>query len=254
MRILVTNDDGIDAPGLKVAEAIAATLSDDITVICPAEEQSGASHSLTLTRPVRMRQLDERRYAVAGTPTDCVMMALEWIMKDGPPELILSGVNRGSNLAEDVTYSGTVAGAIEGALAGIPAIALSQVYARAGMGDTVPFAAAMAWGERTVRPLLDVAWTPGMLVNVNFPALAPEEIKGIRVAAQGFRDPGRYRIEQRRDPRGYDYYWFALEAARQPDPGLTDLGTVREGFVSVTPLHLDLTHTPSLQRLEALYR
>jgi 5'-nucleotidase len=136
MRILLTNDDGINAPGLAVLEAIAAELSDDVWICAPAEEQSGAGHSLTLSRPVRVRKHAERRYSVTGTPTDAVMLAIGQIMPD-TPDLILSGVNRGANLGDDITYSGTVSAALEGALAGIKSIALSQVYAREGMGDAV---------------------------------------------------------------------------------------------------------------------
>lgn len=148
MRILLTNDDGYYAPGLKVLEEIAATLSDDVWIVAPADEQSGAGHSLTLTRPLRVRQHGARRFAVAGTPTDAVMMALAKIMADAKPDLILSGVNRGANLAEDVTYSGTVSAAMEGALAGVRSIALSQAYAREGMGDVVPFDARGNGGQR----------------------------------------------------------------------------------------------------------
>ena len=135
MRILLTNDDGIHAPGLKVLETIARKLSDDILVVAPSDEQSGAGHSLTLTRPVRLRRMGEQRFAVTGTPTDSVMMALNEVITEGQPDLILSGVNRGANLGEDVTYSGTVSAAMEGALAGVPSIALSQVYRKEGMGD-----------------------------------------------------------------------------------------------------------------------
>ena len=254
MRILVTNDDGIDAPGLAVAEAIAAAFSDDVTVVCPAEEQSGAGHSLTLTRPLRLRRRGEKRFAVAGTPTDCVMMALGLLMKDAPPDLILSGVNRGSNLGEDITYSGTVSAAIEGALAGIRSIALSQTYARSGMGDTVPFAAAEAWGARAVAPLIGAPREPGTLWNVNFPASEPEAVRGIRVCRQGFRDYGRLKIEPRTDPRGYDYFWFAFDGTTIRSGDGTDIGAVHDGYVSVTPLHLDLTHDRSLAALEALYQ
>src|ERR687894_1517695 len=136
MRILLTNDDGVNATGLKVLVGIARKFSDDIWIVAPAEEQSGAGHSLTLTYPVRLRKLGERRFCVGGTPTDSVMMAIAHIMKDDRPDLVLSGVNRGANLGEDVTYSGTVSAAMEGALAGIPSIALSQAYSREGMGDT----------------------------------------------------------------------------------------------------------------------
>jgi 5'-nucleotidase len=253
MRILLTNDDGINAAGLKVLETIARALSDDITVVAPAEEQSGTGHSLTLTRPIRLRKLGERRYCVTGTPTDSVMMALALIMKDNPPDLILSGVNRGSNLAEDVTYSGTVSAAMEGALAGVRSIALSQNYAREGMGDTVPFAAAEAWGERVLRPLLDAPWAARTLVNINFPALAPAEVRGIKVANQGLRDYGRLRIVKGTDPRGYDYYWFGLGPMLHTPAHSTDLEAIEDGYISVTPLHLDLTHGPSMEALSGLY-
>jgi 5'-nucleotidase len=254
MRILLTNDDGIHAPGLKVLEVIARQLSDDITIVAPAEEQSGTGHSLTLTRPVRLRKLGERRYAVGGTPTDAVLMALGHIMKDGLPDLILSGVNRGANLAEDVTYSGTVSAAMEGALFGARSIALSQVYAREGMGDSVPFAAAEAWGERVLRPLIDMPWAPRTLVNVNFPALEPDAVRGIKVAQQGLRDYGRSRIDKRTDPRGYDYYWFALGAMIHTPAHSTDLEAVEDGYIAVTPLHLDMTHGPSMAALADRYR
>ena len=253
MRILLTNDDGVNATGLKVLERIARALSDDIWIVAPAEEQSGAGHSLTLTVPVRLRRLGERRFCVAGTPTDSVMMAVAHILKDAPPDLILSGVNRGANLGEDVTYSGTVSAAMEGALAGIPSIALSQCYARQGMGDTVPFEAAEAWAERVLRPLLDTPMEPRTLVNINFPALAAGEVRGIRVTQQGLRDYGRLRITQRTDPRGYDYYWFALGPTVNTPGHVTDLEAVADGYVAVTPLHLDLTHGPSLGRLAELY-
>ncbi len=253
MRILLTNDDGVHAPGFRVLEAIARLFSDDLWMVAPAEEQSGAGHSLTLTEPVRLRQLGERRFSVSGTPTDSVMMAIAHVMKDHRPDLILSGVNRGANLAEDVTYSGTVSAAMEGALAGIPSIALSQSYAKEGMGDTVPFAASEAWADRVLRPLLDTPMEPRTLVNINFPAIAPEEVRGVRVTQQGLRDYGRLKITERVDPRGYTYFWFSLGPMLETPGHSTDLEAIADGYVSVTPLHLDLTHGPSMARLAALY-
>lgn len=253
MRILLTNDDGYHAGGLKVLEQIARRFSDDIWVVAPSEEQSGTGHSLTLTRPVRIRRFDDRRFAVSGTPTDAVMMALAKIMKDAPPDLILSGVNRGANLGEDVTYSGTVAAAMEGALAGVRSIALSQVYAREGMGDTVPFEAATAWGERVIAPLIDAALAPRTLVNVNFPALPASDVRGIRVVGQGLRDYGRTQIVSGTDPRGYEYHWFALGPAVHTPAHATDLEAIADGFIAVTPLHLDLTHGASLDHLGRVY-
>ena len=249
MRILLTNDDGINAPGFAVLERIAATLSDDVWAVAPSEEQSGTGHSLTLTRPIRMRRVNDKRFAVSGTPTDAVMMALAHIMKDSPPDLILSGVNRGANLAEDVTYSGTVSAAMEGALAGIRSVALSQVYSREGMGDTVPFAAAEAWAARVLAPLIEAPFEATTLINVNFPALAPAEVKGVRVCRQGFRDYGRLRIVERKDPRGYRYFWFGLAPTIETPGHSTDLETVAVGYIAVTPLHLDLTHEAGLQTL-----
>ncbi len=245
MRILITNDDGIRAPGLRVLEAIARTFSDDIWIVAPDEEQSGAGHSLTLTRPIRLRQLDPRRFAVSGTPTDAVTMALRKVM-DSPPDVVLSGVNRGANLGDDVTYSGTVSAAIEGALAGIRSIALSQVYAREGMADRVPFAAAEQWGPKVLAPLLDAPFAPRSLVNVNFPALLPEEVQGIRVVRQGFHDYSRGSLVEGTDPRGFAYFWFGLHGIEHTPGHATDLEAIADGFISVTPLQLDFTHEASL--------
>ena len=253
MRILLTNDDGIDARGLALLETVARRLSDEVWVVAPSEEQSGTGHSLTLTQPVRLRRHDEKRFSVSGTPTDSVMLALAHVMKDSPPDLIMSGINRGANLGEDVTYSGTVSAAMEGALAGVPSIALSQAYARQGLGAGVPFAAAEAWAERVLRPLTETPMEPRTLVNVNFPALDPDEIKGVRVCRQGLRDYGRLRIIERSDPRGFPYFWFGLAPVVETPGHSTDLEVIADGFVSVTPLHLDLTHEPSLPDLEALF-
>lgn len=252
MRILLTNDDGIYAPGLAVLERIAARLSDDIWICAPHEEQSGAGHSLTLTRPVRLKQHDARRFSVTGTPTDAVTMALKKILP-GKPDLILSGVNRGANLGDDVTYSGTVSAAFEGALAGVRAVALSQVYSVEGMGDAVPFEAAEHWGEAVLRPLLDAPFAERTLVNVNFPPLAANAIKGIRVVRQGFHDYARGSVVEGRDPRGFPYFWFGLHGIEHTPGHQSDLEAIADGFISVTPLQLDLTHDASLAALATRY-
>ncbi|UZK66555.1 5'/3'-nucleotidase SurE [Sphingomonas sp. M1-B02] len=254
MRILLTNDDGYHARGLAVLERIARKFSDDITVVAPAEEQSGKGRALTLTEPFRVRRHDDKRYAVRGTPTDCVMFALAEVMKHSPPDLVLSGVNRGGNLAEDVSYSGTVSAAMEGALAGIRSIALSQRYAQSGQGDQVPFDTAEAWGERTLRPLMDMEWLPRTLLNVNFPPVAADAVRGIKAVSQGLRDYGRVGLDKRVDPRGFPYYWLAM--ARLPHDAVrdTDLEAIEQGYVTVTPLHLDLTHRESLDMLRKIYR
>lgn len=253
MRILLTNDDGVAAPGLKVLETLARKFSDDVWIVAPADENSGAGHSLTLSKPVRVRQHGPKHYSVAGTPTDSVMMAVGVVMQDHKPDLILSGINRGANLGDDVTYSGTVSAAMEGTLAGIKSIALSQVYSKEGMGDTVPFAAAEIWGERVIAPLLAMDFAPRTLMNINFPALEPDAVKGIRSVRQGFHDYGRGSIVKGTDPRGYDYYWFGLHGIEHTPGHDTDLEAIDAGFISVTPLQLDLTHHQSLAQLQNVY-
>jgi len=253
VRILLTNDDGYHAPGLRVLEAIARTLSDDVWVVAPSREQSGTSRSLTLTAPLRVRRFDARRWAVGGTPTDAVMFALAEAMKDARPDLILSGVNRGGNLGEDVHYSGTVSAAMEGALAGIRSIALSQRYAQQAPGADVSFATAEAWGERVLAPLLAEPFDHGTLVNVNFPPVDADAVAGVRVVPQGLREYGRVRLDRRTDPRGFDYHWLALgRSAHVPGSG-TDLDLIDRGFVTVTPLQLDLTHQASIERLRRAF-
>jgi len=252
MRILLTNDDGINAPGLYVLEKIAAQLSDDIWICAPSEEQSGAGHSLTLNRPVRLRQHAERRFSVSGTPTDAVTMALKKVLP-GAPDLILSGVNRGANLGDDVTYSGTVSAALEGALAGVRSIALSQVYRREGLGDNVSFSAAEEWGAKVIAPLLEVPFASRTLVNVNFPAVSARDVRGIRVVRQGFHDYARGSLVEGTDPRGFKYYWFGLHGIEHTSGHDTDLEAVAENYIAVTPLHLDLTHEASLQALASRY-
>lgn len=254
MRILLTNDDGVHARGLEVLERIARTLSDDITIVAPLEEQSGKGRSLSLTEPVRLRRFGERRFAVTGTPTDAVMMALAEIMKDSPPDLILSGVNRGANLGEDVSYSGTVSAAMEGALAGIRSIALSQRYAAPAPGERVSFEAAEQWGERVLRPLLDAQWAPRTLMNVNFPPVPAAQVRGIKAVSQGLRDYGRMKLDKRTDPRGFDYYWFGLGRIDHTPAANTDLEAIEMGYITVTPLHLDMTHRESLDMVTDIFR
>jgi 5'-nucleotidase len=252
MRILVTNDDGIHAPGLIVLEKIARELSGDIWIVAPEYEQSGAGHSLTLTQPLRVRRENDRRFSVSGTPTDCVMMALGEIMGGLKPDLILSGVNRGANLAEDVTYSGTVSAAMEGTLAGIPSIALSQA-SRDWQDGTESYAAAEAHGAKTISKLLAATWDKNVLININFPPVAADLVQGTRVTEQGHRDLGEFVIDKRVDARGFPYYWLGLGRHSDAPNENSDLAAMRAGFISVTPLHLDLTHRDSLARLAALF-
>lgn len=248
MRILVTNDDGIHAPGLKVAEAIAKKLSKDITVVAPDYEQSGASHSLTLTLPLRLRKLNARKFAVRGTPTDCVMMAVHEIMKGKKPDLIISGVNRGSNLGEDVTYSGTVAAAMEGTLLGIPSIALSQ---KINPGHPVKWATGEQHAPGLIRKLLKTGWPRGVLINVNFPDVVADAVAGVQVVMQGQRDLTDLVLDHRIDARDVPYYWIGFRRQNGKPKRGTDLRSVDEGYIAVTPLQLNLTHGASLKALRA---
>ncbi|HEY1962648.1 MAG TPA: 5'/3'-nucleotidase SurE [Rhizomicrobium sp.] len=252
LRILVTNDDGIHSPGLEVAEKIARALTDDVWVVAPETEQSGASHSLTLSLPLRLRQVDERKFAVTGTPTDCVMMGVAEIAKDRKPDLVLSGVNRGSNLADDVTYSGTIAGAMEGTALGIRSIALSQAYGFEE-GYRVRWHCAEAHGPSVIRKLVEVGWPEPqeVLMNVNFPDCEPNAVAGIEVTEQGKRDMQTAVMDRRVDLRRNPYYWIGFKRVRSNPHAGTDLRAIYERRISITPLHLNLTEFKVLQRLKA---
>jgi 5'-nucleotidase len=246
-RVLVTNDDGIHAPGLKVLEQVASGLAREVWTVAPEVNHSGAGHSLTIKRPLRCHEVSERRYAVDGTPTDCVLLALQWLLP-GPVELVLSGVNRGGNLGEDVTYSGTVAAAMEATLLDVPAIALSQCFRS---GHPVKWAAAERHTPTVVRKLHAAGWPKGVLMNVNFPDRVANAVQGIKVVRQGRAKLGDHIIE-RVDPRGEPYVWIGgLKHDEGADEG-TDRGAVRRGFVAVTPIHLDMTHHAELARLASI--
>ena len=238
-RILITNDDGIHAPGLELLEAIANELSDDVWVVAPDNERSGAGHSVSLTTPIRMRQLGEKRYQIGGTPTDCVLMALWQIMTDGPPSVLLSGINSGANLAEDVTYSGTCAAAMEGTLVGVRSVALSQTRADDGR---VEFDNAAHHAPAIVRQLIELEhWVTGSFININFPYCAPEDVQGVRVTTQGQRPPGAFSIDPRRDSRNHPYYWVKIRYPDAEHANDTDLAAVAGNAISVTPIKMDLT-------------
>ncbi|GBU18898.1 MULTISPECIES: 5'/3'-nucleotidase SurE [Methylobacterium] len=247
MRILVTNDDGIHAPGLATLEEIAQKLSDDVWTVAPESDQSGVSHSLSLNDPLRLRQISEKRFAVKGTPSDCVIMGVRHILKDHGPDLILSGVNRGQNVAEDVTYSGTIAGAMEGTILGVRSIAMSQAYGPGGRTG-IKWACAAHHGPAVVRRILEVGIEPGILVNVNFPDCEPGAVAGIAVAAQGQRNQALLAIDARTDGRGNPYFWLAFAKARFEPGNGSDLKAIAENRISITPLRLDLTDEPTLTR------
>ncbi|MEQ8965315.1 MAG: 5'/3'-nucleotidase SurE [Azospirillaceae bacterium] len=248
-RILLTNDDSVHADGFAALERIARSISDDVWVCAPEVEQSGASHSLTIHRPLRLRQIGDKRYSVDGTPTDCVLLAVNHILADHKPDLVLSGVNHGYNIAEDVTYSGTIAAAMEATLLGIRSIALSQALPEAGAPD---WSTAERWGPRVIEKAMAVDWPRNVLVNVNFPALAPDAVTGIEVCAHGNRKIGD-ELDQRTDPRGRAYFWIGTSRSDAEVPEGTDTHALENGAVAVTPLFLDLTHYPTLEPLKKAF-
>ena len=248
MRILVTNDDGIHAPGLVVAEKIARALSDDVWVFAPETEQSGASHSLTLALPLRLRRVNERRFAVAGTPTDCVMMAALHVLKEHPPQLVLSGVNWGSNLADDVTYSGTIAGAMEGCALGIPSVAMSQVGDEESR-ELIDWSPGEAHGPALIKRLIGAGWPRGTLININFPGCSASEVTGAALVPQGQYDLQSSLIEERMDVRGRPYFWNGLRHRKSDPPADSDLGAIHANRIAVTPLHMNLTDGQALEEM-----
>jgi 5'-nucleotidase len=251
MRILVSNDDGINAEGLVVLERVAKTLSKDVWVAVPEMEQSGAGHSLTLHLPVRVRKITPKRHAISGTPTDCVLLALHQIIpskKGGKHnvDLVLSGVNQGSNVGDDVTYSGTVAAAMEGAILGVPSIALSQLFDDPAK---VQWKTAETHAPKLIKQLLAAGWPPGTFININFPNCPPGKVKGVRVCPQGKRLVN-VALSERVDPKGRPYYWIGGErndkAARQD----VDIELLNKHYITVTPLCLDLTDHKTMGNLQ----
>ncbi|MCP3412678.1 5'/3'-nucleotidase SurE [Bradyrhizobium brasilense] len=242
MRILCTNDDGIHAPGLQVVEQIARALSDDVWIVAPELDQSGVSHSLSLNDPLRLREVSSRHFAVRGTPTDCVIMGARHILGDKLPDLVLSGVNKGRNVAEDVVYSGTIAGALEGTILGFPSFALSQEFSietrNAPLWDT-----ALKFGPDIIRKVIGAGVPRNTVINVNFPSCMPDDVKGIRITRQGKRNQGFLKIDRRHDGRGNPYFWIGFERAAMMDAPAegTDLAALAARYVSVTPLRLDRT-------------
>lgn len=247
-RILVTNDDGINAPGLAVMERIARGFTDDVWVVAPDFEKSGASRSVSLGEPVRIQERGEKRFALLrGTPTDCVAMALEHVMRETPPTLVLSGVNRGANLAEDLTFSGTCAAAMQASTMGIRAIAMSQLFP---MGGSVRWQTAETHAPRIVSALLDVPTPRGAFHNVNFPDVEPDRVKGVRAVPQGRWGRMKIDVDARIDPRNFPYAWlsFIHDPAVPPDLD-TDVGAATSGWITVSPLDSDITWRAGLDAL-----
>ncbi len=259
MRILITNDDGISAPGLAVMHDIATELAGpdgEVWTVAPAFEQSGVGHCISYTTPMMITRIEERRYAVQGSPADCVLAALGDVMLGTSPDLVLSGVNRGNNSAENAVYSGTVGAAMEAALKGLPAIALSQYYGPANRDLPDPWKTARTHGVSTVRTLLDKAvWTKddyGIFYNVNFPPVPAAEVKGLRAAHQGFRRDMGFGVKPHVSPSGRRFLWITGAPQQQPTNPGSDADVNLAGYISVTPMRADLTAHDALEALKAI--
>lgn len=250
LRVLIVNDDGIDGPGIVLLEKVMRQFTDDIWVVAPDEERSGAGHSFSTTQPIRVKQRDERHFAVKGTPTDCALLGIYELIQGRKPDLLVSGINRGPNLAEDMTYSGTASAAMEGALLGIPAIALSMVFRPPAQPH---WDCAERHAPAVIERLLGYDWKPGMIINVNFPDCPPDKVTGTRVTRQGQRPPGAFIPEARVDARHVPYYWVKIAMPEGGHAPGNDLQAVMDKEISVTPLQLDMTCYPEIPALTALF-
>ncbi|TNJ42755.1 5'/3'-nucleotidase SurE [Phaeobacter sp. B1627] len=259
MRILVTNDDGISAPGLKALEQIATALAGpegEVWTVAPAFEQSGVGHCISYTHPSMISELGPRRFAAEGSPADCVLAALHVVMRDHRPDLVLSGVNRGNNSAENALYSGTLGGAMEGALQGLPAMALSQYYGAGNRDLHDPFEAARTHGAAVVQKIL--AAQPentedyGLFYNINFPPVAAAEVQGLRITRQGLRAGTGFSAEEQLSPNGRRFVWMRGGDQQIATAPGSDAHANLGGYISVTPMRADLTAHDALEALKTL--
>lgn len=249
-RILISNDDGYYAPGLQVLVRIARSLSEDVWVVAPESEQSGAGHSLTLRRPLQAREHQPNWFSVNGTPTDCVLLAVNELMKGKRPDIVLSGVNRHGNLADDLTYSGTVSAAMEATILGVPAVAFSQELIEGQPADWTP---AETYGPGLLRKILHEGFPANTLLNVNFPPVTAEQVKGIRLTSQGRRKSGDDIMEVT-DPRGARHYWIGHMQSMKPYAEGTDLAAIDAGYISVTPIKMNMTDNETLKSLQGAFQ
>jgi 5'-nucleotidase len=237
-RILLINDDGIEAPGLAILERIATELASEVWVVAPEHDQSGVSHAVSLHHPIRATPSGPRRWAVTGTPGDCVVMGLSHLMRGSLPQLLLSGVNRGANLGIETVFSGTVGGAMTGMMLGIPSIALSQAWTNR---EAVRWETAAALGPRIVQELMNIGWSKGTCLSVNFPDLPANEAGPLTLARQGVGSVEGMEVEPRTDPRGYTYYWVSFRRGDRDQGPESDVAALNAGRVVVTPLRYDRT-------------
>ena len=254
-RILLVNDDGIDAPGMRVLERVARRIAGEVFVVAPEGNRSGASQSLSIGTPVRVRRIDQYHYAVTGTPAECVMLALQELLTGNRPTVCLAGINRGPNLADDTAYSGTIAAARESTQLGVPAVAMSQVFVPGeknyGLGEDreIHWGTSERWAPPVLKRLLASRWDDSVFMNLNFPGVPPQQVRGLRITRQGRRPPGCYVLAQDLDASGEPCYRMILayeDGAPGPD---SDIRAIADGYISLSPLGLDLTATGSMRKL-----
>jgi 5'-nucleotidase len=246
-RVLIVNDDGIEGPGIKLLEELLGRFTDDIWVVAPDEERSGAGHSISISHPIRVKQRDERHFAVKGSPTDCALLGIHELLGDRKPDILFSGINAGPNLAEDITYSGTCSAAMEGALLGIPSVALSQ-YLR--YLQPVHWATSRHFLPGIIERLIRHPARPGSFINVNLPDCPADEVTGVRVTTQGRRPAGSYLPKRRIDERTVPYYWIKIAHLEGEIEEGSDLAAMRDKAISITPLQLDMTDRTMARELE----
>jgi 5'-nucleotidase len=247
-RVLLTNDDGIDAPGMKVLEEIAAQIAREVWVVAPEHDQSGQSHAISLHHALRISERGERRYGVTGTPGDCAALGLCHILKEAPPQLVLSGVNRGLNLGMETVFSGTVGGAMTAMMLGVPALALSQAFTRK---EDVPWDTARSLGVETICRLLAIGWSRSAVLNVNFPPIPADQVGPMTLARQGEGLVAGMHVESRIDPRGMEYHWLNFRRGEIQQGPESDYSTMRAGKIVITPLRYDRTDDDAYADLAA---
>jgi 5'-nucleotidase len=254
MRILLTNDDGINAPGLEIAEKIAIDIAGpegEVWILAPDNERSGVGHCISYVAPTRLTQIGDRRYALDGYPADCVLVGLHKLLKEFPPDLILSGVNRGHNVAEDVVYSGTAGAAMEGGLNQVRSIALSQFYRATEDGPEDMWAASRAMGVEAVRAVLRMPFPDRVFYNINFPAVAPKDVKGMTICPQGIRAEATFAVTDYTSPSGREFQFVRHRTANDSAPEGSDARQLIDGWITITPLRPQLTATDLLDQATA---
>jgi 5'-nucleotidase len=247
-RVLLTNDDGIDAQGIKLLEEAAAMIAREVWVVAPEHDQSGVSHSISLHHPLRVSKRSPHKFGVSGTPADCVALAVQELMRDTPPDLVLSGINRGSNLGVETIFSGTVGAAMAGMLLGFRSIALSQVFTNP---NPVRWETGAALAPRVLRQLMKMEWPAGCCMNVNFPDFPASESTPIVFTEQGPGLMEGLNLTKRADPRAVDYYWLTVRRNKaRPNPEGTETAVVLKGGVSITPLQFERTNMEALRTMK----